>query len=48
MPDDDDPRCLAALQLERHIHKVLAGWPPPTDEQLQRIAALLRAGGDAA
>lgn len=50
---DDDPQViqarqnLAALQLERAIQKALTDWPPPTDQQLQRIAALLRAGGGA-
>jgi hypothetical protein len=39
---------LAALQLERAVHKALAKSPRPTDEQLQRIAGLLLAGGGAA
>jgi excisionase family DNA binding protein len=29
------------------VDKVLAGWPDLTDEQLERIAALLRVGGAA-
>jgi hypothetical protein len=36
---------LAALQLERAVRKTLASAPTPTDEQLARIAGLLRAGG---
>ena len=35
---------LKAQQLADHIDKVMAGWPPLTDAQLDRIAALLRAG----
>ena len=30
--------------LEEHVTKILADWQPLTDEQLDRIAALLRAG----
>ena len=46
----DDPalveayRNLHALRLEEHVIKVLATAPRPTDETLQRIAALLTAG----
>jgi hypothetical protein len=46
----DDPKLvearqnLAALRLEEHVRKTLAKAPRPTDEQLARIAALLRAG----
>jgi hypothetical protein len=46
----DDPELvtayqnLHALRLEEHIRKVLATAPRPSDEQLQRIAALLLAG----
>lgn len=46
----DHPRVLAArreldfTKLADHIAAVIAGWGPPTDEQLDRIAALLRAG----
>jgi hypothetical protein len=29
------------------VAKILADWPPLTDAQLDRIAALLRAGGAA-
>jgi len=48
--EPDDPellearRSLRAVRLEEHVNKVLADWPPLTDEQLDRIAALLRAG----
>jgi hypothetical protein len=46
----DDPELVAArrnlltLGLERHVREVLAAAPRPTDEQLESIAALLRAG----
>jgi hypothetical protein len=46
----DDPalteayRNLRALRLEEHVAKVVADWPPLTDTQLGRIAALLRSG----
>jgi hypothetical protein len=47
-PDDPDlidaRRSLRAARLEEHVDKVLAGWPSLTDAQLDRIAALLRAG----
>lgn len=49
----DDPalteayRNLRALRLEEHVAKVIADWPPLTAAQLDRIAALLRAGGAA-
>jgi hypothetical protein len=48
--DPDDPelidarRSLRAERLAEHVDKVLAGFPPLTDAQLDRIAALLRAG----
>ena len=35
-------------RLAEHAQRVIAGWPPPTDEQLARVAALLGAGGPAA
>jgi hypothetical protein len=50
----DDPELnearqnLAYEQLASHAARVVAGWPQPTDEQVQRIAAILRAGGAAA
>lgn len=49
----DDPelvsarRNLRAARLEDHVQRVLAEAPPLTDEQRERIAALLRAGGAA-
>jgi hypothetical protein len=49
----DDPELvdaqqkLAAAQLVEHIERIIADWPPLTDEQLDRIAALLRAGSRA-
>lgn len=45
-PDLRDARQnLRAAKLENHIAKVLSEAPPLTDEQRERIAALLRAGG---
>ena len=47
---NDDPEYVAVSQglayeqLAEHAAKVVADWPDPTDEQLSRIAALLRAG----
>jgi hypothetical protein len=35
-------RDLAVEGLAEHAAKVVSGWPPPTPEQLQRIAAILR------
>ena len=49
----DDPeliearRNMRALKLEEHVARVVAEAPPLTDEQRERIAALLRAGGGA-
>ncbi len=40
-------RNLRAARLEDHVQRVLAEAPPLTDEQRERIAALLRAGGAA-
>jgi hypothetical protein len=51
--EPDDPalvnarRNLRALRLEEHVLRVLSDLPPLTDEQCERIAALLRAGGAA-
>jgi len=51
---DDDPEYIAARQdlkalvLEEYVRKVISEAPRPTDAQLARIAALLRAGGGAA
>jgi hypothetical protein len=53
-PDDPElveaRRELRAQRLAEHVDNVVAGWPPLTDAQLDRIAALLRSGsrGDAA
>ncbi|WP_193048194.1 hypothetical protein [Mycolicibacterium baixiangningiae] len=47
----DDPelveakRNLKALSLEEYVRRVVSEAPPLTDEQRDRIAALLRAGG---
>lgn len=50
-PDDPElveaRRNLRALRLQDHVERVLAQAPPLTDEQCERIAALLRAGGAA-
>lgn len=49
----DDPelveakRNLKALSLEEYVRRVVSQAPPLTDEQRDRIAALLRAGGAA-
>jgi hypothetical protein len=37
-------RDLAAERLTEHVAKVLGSWPPLTEQQLDRIAAILRAG----
>ena len=42
---DNARRDLAWEKLAEHAESVVAGWPQPTDIQLQRIAALLSAGG---
>lgn len=50
----DDPelvearRNMRALKLEEYVLRVVDEAPPLTNEQRERIAALLRAGGDAA
>lgn len=36
---------LRALRLEDHVRRVISEAPPLTDEQRDRIASLLRAGG---
>jgi hypothetical protein len=41
---DENRRILIADKLTRHVDKVLAGSPKLTDEQLNRIASLLKAG----
>ncbi|OCB25013.1 hypothetical protein A5674_22185 [Mycobacterium malmoense] len=46
----DDPELVAArqnlkaLRLEEHVRRVVAEAPPLTDEQRDRIAAILRSG----
>jgi hypothetical protein len=48
----DDPDFIAAGHdlayegLAEHAARVVAQWPTPTNEQLQRVAAILRAGGE--
>jgi hypothetical protein len=44
---DDAKKDLAYQGLAEHAARVVTGWPQPTDEQLQRIAAILRSGGAA-
>lgn len=39
---------LAAAKIADYVEKIIAEAPPLTDEQRDRIAALLRAGGGAA
>ena len=50
-PDDPElieaRRNLRALKLEEHVEKVLNGAPPLSDQQRERIAALLHVGGGA-
>jgi hypothetical protein len=41
---DENRRILIADKLTRHVEKVLTGSPKLTDEQLNRIASLLKAG----
>jgi hypothetical protein len=36
-----------AKTIEEHAAIIAAEWPPLTPEQLDRIAVLLRSGGDA-
>lgn len=49
----DDPalteayRNLRAERLAQHVTKIVTDWPPLSDEQLDRIAGLLRTGGAA-
>jgi hypothetical protein len=49
-PDDPDlveaRRNLRAERLAEHVRKVVAGAPKLTPEQRDRIAAILRGGGD--
>ena len=47
--EPDDPeltearRDLRAIRLEEHVAETLAGWPPLTGPQINRVAGLLRA-----
>jgi len=47
---NDDPelvearRNLAALRLQEHVEKIIADWPPLTDQQIDRVVVILRAG----
>lgn len=47
-PDDPElvanRRALMEATLTRHVRKVVDGWPKLTDEQIDRIVGLLRAG----
>ncbi len=47
-PDDPELVCahdeFKTQRLADHVDRVLADWPPLSDVQLDRIAALLRAG----
>lgn len=47
---DDDRRALKASRLEDHVRQIVDSFPPLTEEQRNRIAALLRpsshGGGD--
>jgi excisionase family DNA binding protein len=43
IPDRDG----AYEQLAAHAAKVVADWPKPSDEQLAKVAAILRLGGTA-
>lgn len=45
---DDARRDLRAARLEDYIARTVAAAPPLTTEQRDRLAALLRPGGDAA
>ena len=52
-PDPDNPALIAAQQdfktakLADYIVRVVSTWPPLSDEQLDHVAAMLRAGGRA-
>lgn len=38
-------RDLAVERLAEHAQRVLAGWPAPTDAQIENVVAILRTGG---
>lgn len=42
---DDARRDLAEAKIVNYVEKIVAAAPPLSDEQRDRIAALLRAGG---
>jgi hypothetical protein len=50
--DPQDPDVIGARRelelskLEDHVAKIIADWPELTSEQLDRVAALLRAGAN--
>lgn len=50
----EDPELLSArrelktITLSEHVAKVVNSWPPLTPEQLDRVAVLLRPGGEVA
>jgi hypothetical protein len=49
----DDPalteayRNLRAGRLEEHVAKVIADWPPLTEQQIEKVVAMLRTGASA-
>ncbi|RAN72778.1 hypothetical protein B5P43_31790 [Bacillus sp. SRB_336] len=50
-PDDpqliDAKRTLRAEKLKAHVSKLVAEWPPLTDEQIATVAHVLYSGGPA-
>jgi hypothetical protein len=42
----DDRRQLKAAAAERYVKELVAAWPPLTDSQKGRLAALLASDGD--
>ena len=48
--NQDDPeiigarRALAAALLEEQVQRVIGGWPPLSEAQINKIAAILRGG----
>ena len=45
MPDSS-PNPRTAL-LADHVAKLVNDWPPPTEEQIDKVATILRASGEA-
>jgi hypothetical protein len=41
---DNAKQDLAYIKLFEHAARVVSNWPAPTDEQLQKVAAILRGG----